>query len=350
MLFFALAPALDVPAQETAGGLDKQPGAVLREFLYEKAPFPQCHASTLAETKSGLVAAWFGGTRERAPDVGIWLARHGKGGWSQPVEVANGVQNDDTRQPCWNPVLFQPRSGPLLLFYKVGPSPGRWWCMLMTSDDDGRTWSKPRRMPDGVIGPVRNKPLQLPNGDLLCPSSTEHQGWRVHFDRTPDLGKTWKPAEAIHDGKDFAAIQPAILVHPGGRLQALCRSKQGAIVSTESTDGGNTWSKLSATMLPNNSSGIDAVTLKDGRHLLVYNHTKKGRTPLNVAVSKDGRQWQAALVLENEPGEYSYPCALQTSDGLVHITYTWRRQRVRHVVIDPMRLQLRDFMDGEWPR
>jgi predicted neuraminidase len=101
--------------------------------------------------------------------------------------------------------------------------------------------------------------------------------------------------------------------------------------------------------LPNPNSGTDAVTLRDGRHLLVYNHTAKGRSPLNVAVSTDGDTWQAALVLENEPGEYSYPAVIQTADGLVHAVYTWKRQRIKHVVIDPAKLQLRPIEGGVWP-
>ena len=100
---------------------------------------------------------------------------------------------------------------------------------------------------------------------------------------------------------------------------------------------------MTATSLPNPNSGIDAVTLRDGRQLVVYNHTTKGRSPLNVALSEDGRQWQAALVLENEPGEYSYPAVIQTKDGLVHITYTWKRVQVKHVVVDPAQLQLRQI-------
>ena len=73
--------------------------------------------------------------------------------------------------------------------------------------------------------------------------------------------------------------------------------------------------------------------------LLVYNHAPRGRSPLNVAISKDGKSWQAALVLENEPGEYSYPAVIQTKDGMLHVTYTWKREKVRHAVIDPARLK-----------
>ncbi len=104
------------------------------------------------------------------------------------------------------------------------------------------------------------------------------------------------------------------------------------------------------TALPNPNSGTDAVTLKDGRHLLVYNHTAKGRSPLNLAVSREGAAWEAALILESTVGEYSYPAIIQTSDGLVHITYTWKRQKVKHVVVDPSFWEAQPMKDGEWPR
>ncbi len=309
------------------------------EFIYETAPFPECHASTIAETKRGPVAAWFGGQYEKHPEVGIWVARHVAGKWTPPVEVANGVQSPTLRHPCWNPVLFQPTDGPLLLFYKVGPSPSTWWGMLVTSRDCGATWSQPTRLPDGIVGPIKNKPVQLPNGDLLCPTSSEHEGWRVHFERSSDLGHTWWRTPPINDGKEIGAIQPSILFHADGRLQALGRSRQGRIWQAWSNDGGKIWEPMTLTELPNPNAGTDAVTLRNGRHLLVYNPTARGRTPLSVAVSRDGQRWQNALTLESEPGEYSYPAVIETRDGRVHITYTWKRRRVRHVVLDPKRLR-----------
>lgn len=325
------------------------PDLVKSEFIYETAPFPECHASTIAESSRGLVAAWFGGTAEKNPDVGIWLSRHEEGKWTPPVEVATGVQSAAKRYPCWNPVLFQPKAGPLLLFYKVGPSPDSWLGMLMTSMDSGRTWSKPRRLPEGILGPIKDKPVQLANGDLLCPSSTENHGWRVHFERTPDGGQSWQTTGPVNDGREISAIQPSILFHRDGSLQALGRTRQGGIFEIGSSDEGRTWGKMTLTSLPNPNSGIDAVTLKDGRQLLVYNHTKKGRSPLNVAVSEDGKEWQAALVLESAAGEYSYPAVIQAGDGLVHITYTWKRKRVKHVVLDPAKLELHAMAGGQWP-
>ncbi len=325
-------------------------GIVTMEFVYEEAPFPQCHASTIAESGAGPVAAWFGGTREKNKDVGVWVARKVDGAWTAPAEAANGVQNAELRYPCWNPVLFQPAGGPLLLFYKVGPSPSTWWGMVIMSEDSGLTWSKPHRLPEDILGPIKNKPVHLKDGRLLCGSSTEHQGWRVHMEWTADRGEAWSRTGVLNDGKTMHAIQPTILLHDGERLQILCRNRGlGKIVQAFSDDLGKTWGEMTACELPNPNSGIDAVTLKDGRHLLVYNHTNRGRSPLNVAVSADGNKWKAAAVLENTPGEYSYPAVIQTSDGMVHITYTWKRQRVRHVVLDPAKFVLREIKDGEWP-
>jgi predicted neuraminidase len=335
-----------------------QPGFVKSEFIYETAAFPSCHASTIEETKSGLIAAWFGGTRERDPDVCIYVSRHEGGKWTAPEEVANGVGFGDKRLPTWNPVLFQPKSGPLLLFYKVGPSPSTWWGMLTTSTDDGKTWSAPRPLPDGILGPIKNKPVQLANGDILSPTSTEGaNGWRVHFERSVDLGQTWTATPPVNDGKEISAIQPSILFHGKNRLQAIGRTKQNRLFDLWSRNAGKTWGKMTLTELPNPNSGTDAVTLQDGRQLLVYNHNSnyKGRSPLNVAVSKDGKKWLAALVLEDEPGApngFSYPAVIQSSDGLVHITYTWRREKIKHVIVNPTKLVLQPMTDRVvlWPQ
>ena len=309
-------------------------------FELHNRPTPQCHASTIAETPSGLVAAWFGGTREGHPDVGIWVSSHECGTWSTPSVAANGLQSSVERWPCWNPVLFRPDPGPLMLFYKVGPHPVRWWGMLVTSDDDGKSWSEPRKLGyddeiGHIIGPAKNKPIQLADGAILCPSSTELDGlWRVHFELTRDSGRTWEVIGPIDGGTELSAIQPSILRHPGGRLQILCRTRQQVLAQSWSDDG-LAWSEMTASCLPNPDSGIDAVTLADGRHLLVYNNTRQGRSPLNVAVSPDGVRWQDVIVLEDREGEFSYPAVIQSSDGVIHITYTYLRKTIEHVAVDP---------------
>ncbi len=312
------------PAKRMAAGMRC---IVKTEFVFDRAPFTACHASTISEVKGGLVAAWFAGTEEGSSDVSIWISRYDGRGWSGVVEVATGVQPGGKRYACWNPVLFTAGGGPLLLFYKVGRSPGTWWGMLTSSNDEGRTWSRPQRLPHGILGPVKNKPVPLRDGGLLCGSSSEEHGWRVDMEITRDLGRTWTKIGPLNDGRRLEAIQPTILSYQSGQIQILCRTKQQKIAESWSRDQGKSWSAMRLTGLPNPNSGIDGVALRDGRILLVYNHTAKGRTPLNVAVSGDGRNWKAALTLENAPGEYSYPAVIQSSDGLVHITYTWNRTR-----------------------
>lgn len=336
------------------------PAVVSSEFVFAKVPFAQCHASTIVETTGGtLVVAWFGGSREGQSDVSIWLSRQVAGRWLAPVKVADGIQSPTLRHPCWNPVLFQPAGGPLWLFFKVGPSPRKWWGEWMVSHDDGKTWTRRRRLPGGGIGPVKNKPIQRADGSIWCGSSTEDAktGWQVHLEVTRDQGRTWSRIGPLNDGNRIGAIQPSLLTHSGGRLQFLCRNRDGRgdLWQCWSEDGGKTWSRLEASGLPNPNAGTDAVTLRDGRQLLVYNHTNRGggfpngRQMLNVAISRDGHGWSAALVLERDKGEFSYPAVIQARDGHVHMTYTWHRRRVRHVVLDVAKLKGTPIKNRRWP-
>ena len=353
------------PASDSALPESLQSVLVSREFLYESAPFPSCHASTIAETPDGtLVAAWFGGTRESAPDVGIWSARKEKGGaWSAPVEVAS-ASDEKGGIPCWNPVLFQWKEGPLVLFYKVSRTIPTWHGKMLVSHDGGKTWGEKSRLPEHFIGPVKNKPIQLADGTLLAGSSEEEKRspdvaadyWRIHVERQPSFGSTWSRTEALNQPEEGEAIQPSILTYADGRLQIICRTRNGqsgSLWQIWSNDNGQTWGKLEPLGLPNPNSGTDAVTLADGRQLLVYNHTNRetgGRGFLNVAVSENGRDWSAVCVLEHTPdGEFSYPAVIQSANGLVQITYTWRREKIRHVTLDPSKFTPVAIQNGAWP-
>lgn len=350
-----------LPLAEAALQQQQVPSPVLRSgFTFAIAPYPEVHASTIVETRAGtILAAWFGGTKERDPDVEIYVARLVDGTWQPGASVAIGTQPDGTRLPTWNPVLFQPRNGPLTLFYKIGPSPREWWGMMMTSTDDGRSWSKARRLPAGILGPVKNKPVELPDGTWLSPSSTEREGnhWSLHFERSSDGGKRWQASAPVESPEGVDAIQPSILFHGEGQLQAVARTREGVLATSWSKDGGKSWSALSAIDLPNPNSGTDAVTLSDGRQLIVYNHSahslgrpSKGfRHPINVAISDDGVRWRKVLTLESRPLDagYAYPAVIQTRDGRVHITYTWDRKRIRHVVLDPALLPKGDWADKD---
>ncbi|MFN8354224.1 MAG: sialidase family protein [Spirosomataceae bacterium] len=304
----------------------------------------ECHASTIVELgKDSFLTAWFAGSHEKNPDVCIWTSRSKNGQWEAPVQVADGVVSASLRYPCWNPVLFKNKAGKLFLFYKVGKNPREWWGMMKTSDDDGEHWSAAVRLPDGILGPIKNKPIQLDSGELLCPSSTESvQGnrWNIHIEKADASGSHWKKITIECDS--FGVIQPTVLVHPSGRLQLLCRSRQNHVIETWSSNKGETWTKLSMISLQNPNSGIDGVTLHNGQHLLVYNptqsggnHWSNGRNKLAVALSSDGQHWnESPLLLEDEAqGEFSYPAVIQDEQGRVHVTYTYNRKMIKHVVL-----------------
>ncbi|HPA47923.1 MAG TPA: exo-alpha-sialidase [bacterium] len=321
-----------------AQGQSDSPAIVQSGFVYDEAPFPSCHASTLVEVSQGkILAAWFGGTEEGKPDVGIWLSRYDGYSWEpvRQVAKADGV-------PCWNPVLFQAENGETLLFYKAGRSPMEWSGLLIRSKDDGDTWSEPELLPGGILGPIKNKPIQLEDGTLVCGSSVESwKLWTCWVELTRDLGKTWSKHGPIQvPGQPFGIIQPTVFLTRDGKIRMLCRARQiiGKICLSESKDGGNTWSDARPIDVPNPNSGIDAVRMKDGRIAMVYNHTGTGRSPINLGISNDdGETWKMVLTLEDQPGEYSYPAIIQTGDGLLHTTYTWKREKIKHVAIDPNR-------------
>ena len=361
------------------------PAIVKDEFLYERASFPQCHAATIVETRKGdLVATYFGGSHERNPDVCIYVSikQKGQDAWSKPILAADGVFADGSRKACWNPVVTEMPDGELWLFFKIGTKVADWTGWLTKSRDGGKTWIRREALPEGFLGPVKNKP-EIIDGRLLCPSSTEEGGWKFHMEifdlatrqwryvgpvkaqlamRTEDMAK--RPAaspsgktedmeapdaggQAAADGRHpIDCIQPSILRLSDGRLQVLMRTRNGKIGTSFSSDNGDTWTDVTLLDVPNNQSGTDAVTLRDGRHVLIYNDfaslpgTKKGvRTPLSIAVSDDGVHWRHALTLEDSPiSQYSYPSIIQGRDGMLHAVYTWRRLRVAYKMIDPARL------------
>ena len=340
------------------------------DFICRKPSFPESHAATIVEGRRGIVAAWFGGTKEKNPDCCIWVSRKTKTGWTEPQMVADGVL-DGTKYACWNPVLTETPKGELQLYYKIGVNVAGWSGHVVTSKDGGKTWSKSRALPEGFLGPIKNKPVWI-GKRMICPSSTEDEnGWRIHFEISDDEGKTWRKIGPItaseivetdqvkfsnQKHKTIQVIQPTILTHKDGKLQALCRTQNnGSVATTWSEDNGESWSPVTFIDLPNNNSGIDGITLKDGRHLLVYNHyryikgKRKERTPINVAISDDGMHWKAAVVLEDSPiNQYSYPSVIQGKDGKVHIVYTWRRQRIKYACLDPQQVEVTSFEEAGW--
>jgi len=321
-----------------------------REFVYANAPFRSAHASTIVETQERtLMVAWFGGSSEGHNDVEIWLSRKPYGGgWSAPLQVT-----ETPEMPAWNPVLFQDE-GKTWLFFKVGPSPREWVGGYRISTDDGLTWSPVQYLPAGLTGPIRAKPIRLSDDTWLAGTSVEagydgstpatapYRSWSVWVERSTDRGTTWtKQGPVVAPGEPFGVIQPTLWETPGGEIRMLMRSTErlGRIMKASSQDRGITWTPATATELPNPNAGIDIERLKNGLLVLAYNHLPKGRRAIHLAVSGDeGETWRSPVLLEDGQQELSYPAVIQTSDDKVHVTYTWNRTHIRHLVVDPDRL------------
>ncbi len=305
-----------------------------QEFIDDRGVIPSVHASTIAEAADGtVVAAWFGGQYEGHPEVAIYTARRVKGKWETPILAAQG--NDSAGGPlaCYNPVLFRWTEDRLLLFYKAGKSPSTWHGYLTWSADGGRTWLTPQPLPNGFNGPIKNRPVLDATGGLICPTSDEQHGWRVHFEFTKDLIH-WNKTGPLNDGLKIGAIQPSLLKLGGIAWRAIGRTQNGFLFQMDSHDDGRTWNEMSLTDLPNPNSGTDAIQLADGRYVLAYNPVSKGRTPLVLAISSDAAIWKTFATLESAPGEYSYPTLFQGQSRRIHVVYTWKREKIRHVELD----------------
>ncbi|WP_274649509.1 sialidase family protein [Paenibacillus humicola] len=313
-----------------------------KEFVFaDEKPFKQCHASTVLALSDGeVLTAYFAGTREKNPDVAIWLSRRSReGSWSAPAVAA-----DEADIAHWNPVLFQaPDTGHIWLFYKVGHEIPEWFTRYIVSKDGGHTWSEPAELVPGDIGgrgPVRNKPIVLRSGRWLAPASLETKtDWDAFVDISDDGGRTWRERAVPLDRgqlKGKGIIQPTLWEDAAG-VHMLLRSTEGFVYRSGSADNGESWTEAHAIDLPNNNSGIDLAAAGDGRLYLVMNPVRgdwAARTPLVLQQSEDGgRTWREVLVLEDEPGEYSYP-AIIADGGTLHLTYTWRRERIVYWRID----------------
>lgn len=338
-LKWAMALLLLLPTVAATAQHPPEVSIIHNGYIFSEAPFKQCHASTLVQTANGnLLAAWFGGAHEGATDVAIWASIRQNGQWGAPFKVA-GSHSDGKAVPCWNPVLFAPDDTTLLLYFKKGPSPREWESMVTRSTDNGLHWSPPVAL-TGYSGPVKNKPIVTPAGSWLNPASTETtKRWQLFIERSDNKGKNWSivPVDTANQAK---VIQPTLMVLPAGRIVALSRSNQNVVMESWSDDDGRSWSLLQPTTLPNPNSGIDAVTLRSGEQLLVYNPGVSGkdwwngRNCLRVALSIDGKKWMDVAQLEEQPeGEFSYPAVIQSTDGTVHITYTHNRTKIKYIAL-----------------
>jgi predicted neuraminidase len=320
---------------------------IIQNYIAENPVTAASHASTLVEIEPNtLLAAWFGGKYEGAKDVSIYISSYKEKKWSAPKKIINPLIKDGDTLPCWNPVLFKSKSQNLYLFYKVGKNPREWFGAMIVSKDDGKTWSTAKYLPKGILGPIRNKPIETSPGIILCGSSTESindNKWRVFIETYTEATDSWLITD-IQDKKNFDIIQPTFLVHSDKEIQILSRSRHNKLISSWSDDYGKTWQRTDSINVVNSNSGVDAVTLSKKSFLLVNNPLKmgkdwfNGRNVLDVEYSKDGVHWKKIFNLENQSeGEFSYPAIIQTSDHKIHVLYTYNRKYIKHVAFELMK-------------
>lgn len=310
-------------------------------------PTPSCHAATIALASTGLMAAWFGGAHEGARDCWIYAARNNGQGWGEPFLVAS--QED---MPHWNPVLYA-QGEEVWLFYKAGVTIPGWHTRVMHSGDGGNTFSAPKELVPGDTGgrgPVKNKPLRLLDGRVLCPASVETLSrWDAFVDITDggfssfrrsalvplDRGESTPLSANAFRFAGKGVIQPALWQTSDRQVHMLLRSTEGWMMRSDSMDRGETWCPAYATELPNNNSGLDVAQLRNGRLAVALNpiSDRGARTPLCVYVSGDGIHFEHAVTLRDAPGEYSYPTLLADGDHL-HVIYTVNRVGIGYAVLD----------------
>ena len=355
-----------------------QPGYVDHGFIFElpsgEHEGDDTHASTIVQMVNGdFLAAWFQGTEEGNDDVKIYTSKgtestQNKWEWAEPEMTAKGAYGFSTESPCWNPVLFCPSfpdstgKRPLMLFYKVGPNTGLWDPKVKISYNNGEDWSDHETLGSMTRGPVKNKPIEINGDTLLYGGSTEFLGCRINYSWSDIDFQNWGESVSYSIFEKFTdipfgfigqSIQPTLLDHGNGKIQSLSRnnlldfynffglSPKGCIGEQWSEDYGKTWTEIETTNLRHPDSGIDALTLKDGRFLLVFNNSYVERARLEVAISTDGINWKHAFTIEpDEVGDYSYPAVIQSEDNLVHITYSYQKRQIMHVVLDPDKFEL----------
>lgn len=333
----------------------------IQEFIVgEDRPFDSGHASTLVQAEDGtVIAAWFGGSWEKAPDVAIWVSRRTPEGWEMPRKVA-----DAPGVATWNPVLFRKEDGTIVLFYKVGETIPVWKTYYVESYDNGATFSEPKELVEGDTsggrGPVKNKPIRLADGTVLAPASVEGSQWDAFVDISQDDCKTWTKSAMVPVRRSSAepriidrpyhpqnlygkgVIQPTLWQDQDGDVHMFLRTTSSRIFRSDSSDQGKTWCTAYDTGIPNNNSGIDLVWMGNGDLVLVYNPREnipglyKGpRTPLSVAVSKDnGKTFEHLIDLEDGVGSFAYPSVICGANQEVMITYTWNRKTIVYVQLE----------------
>lgn len=345
-------------------------------------PCTSNHASNLLELENGdLLCTWFAGSMEGSSDISVYLSRRDSstGVWSDAVKMSQ----DSTRSEQ-NPVLFNMKGNELWLFYtaQILTDQGTALIRVRKSKDQGVTWSSEENLfaEQGIF--VRQRPVMNTEGSIIVPIwfSNMKEAFGLDYSAlkiSTDDGMSWKTVE-VPDS--FGCVHMNIM--EDGK-EAFFRSRKSDYIYRSTSDGnGVQWSKPQPMSLPNNNSSIQARSISDGRILIIFNDIRaEGRSsessvppwvsdkeaflsmcditersaiwgvprnPLVIASSTDGGMtWSREITVESDAtlrskhdekgsfiGDYSYPSILQTRDGRLHITYSYLRDYIKHVILE----------------
>ena len=369
--------------------IPQPPKWMIRNYLYPMQSLPgrpSAHASQIivGPLKDGiqtLYSVWFCGSNEGHIDVAVMICKI----TYKPEEILKCPEveeNDDPFEPlpkdlfkysepkviadmpnraCGNPVLYVDKNNRFHLWFAAfytkdseipeGDVPNQRDIFYQYSDNEAQTWSKPKMWSDRPGLWVRNALVVLKNGTWILPINDEDTympeydcRWSSRFAYSYDEGATWKFGNDLYsinrlpDNERGGIIQPSVVQLEDESLYCMNRSHTHHIVEMRSTDNGESWTKPQNSGLPNPQCNVCVIRQQVGEKsketlLLIYNPTTSGRSPISIARSTDnGKNWICLFDLSNELGELSYPCMVETPDGLIHCTYTLHRMTISHDV------------------
>ena len=381
-------------ASSSSACLHPHPDDASRLIADIPSPCVQNHAANLMPLPNGdLACVWFGGSQEGKSDISIYFSRlpAGKSCWTPAVKLSDDDTRSE-QNPILFPAP-DGRLWLLYTAQKSGNQDTS-IIRYRISEDNGQTWQPVGVLFDKAGTFVRQPVVVLDNGNWLVPvfycRTRPGEKWVGDDDISAvrissDQGRSWREVDVPGS---VGCVHMNIEKLSDGTLLALFRSRWADnIYASRSSDGGNTWSEPTPTGLPNNNSSIQFTCLANGHLALVFNDISAAqaterrvslydeieddeteslkpavtaekmvktdartafwgtpRAPMTLAISEDGgRTWPFKRNLEVGDGycmtnnselqlnrEYSYPSIKQTEDGVLHIAYTFYRQKIRY--------------------
>jgi len=317
-------------------------------FVIAPGHFKVNHGSSIVELSDGsLLCCWYAGSDECAPDVKIYASKFDalRQSWSPPAAVAGGGERAEGRwlrsKAFGNCALFLDEEKVLWLFYTSLPF-GGWTCASVdykTSLDEGQTWSQPTMLVGTFGNLTRGKPLALAPHKFMVPLY-KNLGHKHGYTCTLTVSRGQITGKTFQDIPGPENTQPALARRGDNELVAYLRDPtwQSLLFARFDSAQGK-WSVAERLNLPNPNAAVDAVQADEGKTLLVYNDSRKGRNPISLAGADNGRDFKKIWDFEyarTGGGSFSYPAIIRAANGDYHVTYSYdHRHAIKHVRFSP---------------